>query len=420
MGWNSFDCWGSSVTEAQMRANADVFAKRLKPAGYEYVVLDYCWSHPSPGAVENPNQSEAFEPRLAMDDFGRLLPALERFPSAAHDAGLKPLADCLHAMGLKFGLHIMRGIPRQAVADNTPIEGTHYHAKDIVRPDATCSWLNHMVGIDATTDAGQAYYDSIMRLYAHWGVDYIKADDMLFSEPSGYSAGEIEAVRKAIDRCGRPMLLSLSPGRAPIEQAEHLRNNANLWRMSQDFWDRWSDIEHMVELCNAWSPHVGNGCWPDADMLPLGPISLHGPYGEPRTSRFTPDEIKTLMTLWCVFRSPLMMGGHLPDTDEATLQAITNPRVLHVHKHGRSPRMVRHQQQKVVWQSNAEHAGRYVALMNLANTTQAVEATWMQLQLTGPHTAHDLWTNTPMGTQHKSIQATLAPHASTLIELKPA
>jgi hypothetical protein len=131
MGWNSYNCYGATVNEAEVKANADMMAIHLMDYGWEYVVIDYCWFYPNVGALNNPPQSKDFEPKLAMDKYGRLLPALDRFPSAANGKGFKPLADYVHSKGLKFGIHQMRGIPRQAVAWKTPVLGTDANASDI-------------------------------------------------------------------------------------------------------------------------------------------------------------------------------------------------------------------------------------------------------------------------------------------------
>ncbi len=90
MGWNSFDCYGSAITEAEFRANVDYLATHLKPHGWEYAVIDFCWSHPAPGACHNPHQGPGFTPMLHTDRWGRLMPAVGRFPSAAGGLGFKP------------------------------------------------------------------------------------------------------------------------------------------------------------------------------------------------------------------------------------------------------------------------------------------------------------------------------------------
>jgi hypothetical protein len=193
MGWNSWDCYGPSVTEAEVKVNADYMAAHLARFGWQYIVVDIQWSEPQAGAHGYRADAE-----LAMDEYGRLVPALNRFPSAAGGQGFKPLADYVHGKGLKFGLHIMRGIPRAAVARELPIFGSKLRAHEVADKTSLCAWLADMYGVDTSKPGGQDYYDSILALYASWGVDYIKADDM----SSPYHAGEIEALSRAIARCG--------------------------------------------------------------------------------------------------------------------------------------------------------------------------------------------------------------------------
>ena len=224
MGWNSYDCYGASVNEDEVKANADMMAAHLKEYGWEYVVIDYCWFFPFSGAMGNPPQNAEFKPALAMDQYGRLLPATDKFPSAAGGKGFKPLADYVHSKGLKFGIHVMRGIPRQAVANNSTVYGTSYKAGDIADQNRICRWLNSMYGVDCGKKGAQEYYNSIINLYAGWVVDYIKVDDI--SKP--YSKPEIEAIHSAINKCGRKIVLSLSPGATPPDQANHVRDRKSV------------------------------------------------------------------------------------------------------------------------------------------------------------------------------------------------
>ena len=207
MGWNSYDAFGDCVVESEVLSNAVWMQKNLLPLGWDTIVVDFRWydSLADGVRVQNPEGD-------TLDEFGRMTPAPNRFPSAANGDGFKNLAAQLHAMGLKFGIHIMRGIPRKAVEQNLPIADSKFTAAQAALPEAdpnrTCVWNSDMFGVDATTEAGRAWYASIAKQYAAWGVDYIKVDDL--SEP--YSAREIEAVRRAIDRCGRPIVFSTSPG----------------------------------------------------------------------------------------------------------------------------------------------------------------------------------------------------------------
>lgn len=269
LGWNSWDCYGAAVREEEVKGNADYMAEHLKPYGWEYVVVDIQWYEP--GAV-----SSIYRPfvPLEMDEYSRLIPAVNRFPSSEEGKGFKPLADYVHNLGLKFGIHIMRGIPRQAVHANTPILGTNVGARDIAHPNSICPWNTDMYGVDASKEGAQEYYNSLFQLYAEWGVDFVKVDDIAASRLYHIHNEEIELIRKAIDHSGRDMVLSLSPGPAPLEYAETLKLNANMWRMTDDFWDQWNLLYGMFERCEKWSEHSAPGHWPDCDMLPLGHIGI--------------------------------------------------------------------------------------------------------------------------------------------------
>ena len=354
MGWNSWDCFATTVTEAQAKAEADAMAARLKAHGWQYVVVDIQWYEP--GA--NGFAYRAGAP-LEMDAFGRLLPAPNRFPSARGGAGFRPLADYVHGLGLKFGIHLMRGIPREAVARNLPVAGTPFRARDIANPADTCPWNPDMFGVDMTKPGAQAYYDSVFALIASWGVDFVKVDDL--SRPYWAHRAEIEAIRRAIDRAGRPIVLSLSPGETPLDAAAHVAAHANLWRISDDFWDSWPALREQFGRLARWNPHRRPGAWPDADMLPLGTLAL----GE-RTTNFTPEEQTTLLTLWSIARSPLMLGADLTRLDDATLALVTNDEVLAVNQRSAGNRPCLNRDDWVAWTADAPGTpDRYLAVFNL-------------------------------------------------------
>ncbi|AWB43082.1 alpha-galactosidase [Paenibacillus sp. CAA11] len=389
LGWNSWDCYGASVTEEEVRGNAEYMARNLKEYGWEYVVVDIQWYEP--GA--NSSRYRPFVP-LEMDEHSRLIPASCRFPSAADGQGFKPLADYVHDLGLKFGIHIMRGIPRQAVHANTAIKGTRVRARDIAHPNSICPWNTDMYGVDPQAEGAQAYYDSLFELYAQWGVDFVKVDDIADSRLYGYHAGEVELIRKAIDRCGREMVLSLSPGPAHLDQAEHLAEHANMWRMTDDYWDYWELLKGMFERCEKWYPHVGPGHFPDCDMLPLGHLGIRSvDGGGDRFTRFTPEEQVTMMTLWCIFKSPLMFGGELRDNDAWTLSLLTNRDVLEVNKRGMEPRPLVREEDFTAWISRGKDGSRYVAVFNLGDEPIIRELPLPLIEQNGfiCRTAKELW-----------------------------
>ena len=262
MGWNSWDCFATTVTEEQTKAQADFMAAKLKRHGWQYIVVDIQWYEPN--AKDHGYRKDAV---LVMDAYGRLQPAQNRFPSAADGKGFKALSSYVHDLGLKFGVHLMRGIPKQAVEKNLPILGTSLHAQDIADRVHVCPWNPDMFGVDMSKPGAQEYYNSVFAQFAEWGIDYVKVDDL--SRPYFQNLPEVEAIRKAIDKTGRPMVLSLSPGATDIKAAAHVGAHANLWRISDDFWDRWLSLKDQFGRLAQWNPHRIPGAWPDADMLPL-------------------------------------------------------------------------------------------------------------------------------------------------------
>lgn len=362
LGWNSWDCFGTTVTEQQVKEQADAMAKYLLPSGYKYLTVDIQWYEPEA-------KGHAYDPKatLTMDEYGRLTPGLKKFPSAANGIGFKALADYVHSKGLKFGIHIMRGIPRQAVEKNTPVFGTAVKAQDIAIKTSTCAWNPDMYGVDATKPEGQAYYNSIVQMYADWGVDFIKCDDI--SRPyDNVQQAEIEALRKAIDKTGHPIILSLSPGATPVKMGEHVMNHANMWRITDDFWDRWGLLLAMFERLDAWTPYRGAGHFPDADMLPIGIVEFKRP------TNFSKNEQYTLMSLWAIGRSPLIFGGDMTKLDDFTKEMLTNPEMLKVNQHSTNNRQVSRDKNLVVWTADVPGSkDKYVALFNAQSKGENVD-----------------------------------------------
>ncbi|MDR2547550.1 MAG: glycoside hydrolase family 27 protein [Lachnospiraceae bacterium] len=414
MGWNSWDCYAATVNEEQLLGNAAYMAKHMKQHGWEYIVCDIQWSDPLAG-------TEAMEYRpfaaLEMDDFSRLMPARSRFPSTEDGGGFTTIAAKIHEMGLKFGIHIMRGIPRQAAHHQTPIMGGEWTADEIADPFSICKWNSDMYGLKAGHPGAQVYYNSLFSLYASWGVDFVKVDDIANTNiwpQNPYSAQyEIEMMRKAIDSCGREMVLSLSPGPAPIAHARHLGQNADMWRMTDDFWDRWDLLKDMFARCEVWQTHVGDGGWPDCDMLPLGRIGIG--HRDDRRSRFTRDEQQTMMTLWSIFRSPLMMGGEMRDNDEWTLSLLTNDEVLAVNKCENRAWQIARDDSQAIW-ANRDGKTVYLALFNLSDEEKRVSCPLAEVVM-WEASVRNLWEHTDEGIHKREISYFLRPHASVLLRL---
>ena len=414
MGWNSWDSYGTTVTESDFKNNVQWFAEHLKSFGWKYVTVDMEWFVTNPIPEGNSKNSQ-----FQLDGYGRYVPALNRFPSAANDEGFRPIADYVHALGLKFGIHILRGIPKSAVEKNLPIEGSAFHAADAADTADLCPWNPDDYGLDASKPAAQAYYDSIARLYAGWGVDFIKVD-CISSRP--YKGDEIRMLSSALRKTGRPMVLSLSPGAAPLEKTEEMRKYAELWRISDDIWDLWhSTVEYPQGLGDQfarvakWAPLVEPGHWPDADMLPLGYLGPAPGWGKARQTRFTHDEQRTLLTLWSMFRSPLMIGANLTSSDAWTTSLLTNAEVIAVDQHSTDNRPVITTETAVVWSARAGTGEeRYLAVFNLRDAEQKIHYEWKDLGLAATkYSLRDLWEHKELGSAD-SLSVTLPAHGCAL------
>jgi hypothetical protein len=414
MGWNSHNSFGAGVTEKEVLDNAGFMEAHLKSFGWQYVVIDYCWYYPYPAAINDPAQADGFQPRLTMDKYGRLLPAVDRFPSAGKNKGFKPLADKIHSKGLKFGIHLMRGIPRQAVAANTRIKGSKYRAKDIADSTSTCTWLNHMYGVDMDKPGAQEYYNSLFKLYARWGVDFVKVDDI--SSPFGEK--EIIAIRKAITNCGRPMVLSLSPGETPVKEAAVVKEYADMWRVSTDFRDNWDALQNMFGLLHKWESHIGNGHFPDADALNIGLLSRRGTSGEPHQSLLSRNELVTMMTLWSIARSPLMYGGDLSMIRSFELKLLQNKSILAVNQNSENNRQMFRNEEQIAWVADVPGSDdKYLAVFNLNDRNQLIHIDLKEIGFSGTCTVTDLWTGDRLGIFESGMRPEVLPHGARLLRI---
>ncbi len=414
MGWNSWDAYGTTVTENEVRANAEFMAKNLKQYGWEYIVVDIQWYEPN--AQAGGYRKDAL---LDMDEYGRLIPSVNRFPSSAGGKGFKPLADYVHSLGLKFGIHILRGVPRLAAKRKLPILGTKRKANDIDDTKDICAWNTDMYGIKMKEKGAQEYYDSIAQLYAEWGVDFIKADDMT----APYHEAEIAALSRSIKKTSRPMVLSLSPGESPIEKVAHLKANAQMWRISGDFWDKWDDLKKQFERTAKWAKHSQSGYWPDADMLPLGRIGIRAEVLPDRQTRFTKNEQVTMMTLWSIFRSPLMFGGDMPSNDAWTLSLLTNEKVIAVNQSAQNSRELFNRGDEIGWTADVPDSDdKYLALFNIGDTSAAnfkLDCGEVGI-VTARCTVMDLWKKTPTSAAASSITAKVNIHGAVLYRIAPS
>ncbi len=419
MGWNSWDGYGNTINESQFRANARWVAAHLKASGWKYVTVDMEWFVANPAADGN---SRTFQ--HSLDVHGRYIPAVNRFPSAANGAGFKPLADYVHSLGLRFGIHILRGIPRHAVVNNIPIADSAYSAPHGADISDTCPWNFDNFGTLSSQPAAQAYYDSIAKLYAGWGVDLIKVD-CISSHP--YKGDDIRMIRQALDKAGRPIVLSLSPGPAPVEKLDEMRQYAQMWRVSDDIWDIWHNdadfpkgLGDQFRYVAKWAGKAQPGHWPDADMLPLGYLGPSPGWGKPRPTRLTHDEQRMLMTLWVMFPSPLMVGGDLTVADAWELSLLTNQEVIDVDQHSTGNHPVINTDKTAVWLAKAEaNESQYLAVFNLTESKAEFRYEWKDLEMgQGPYKLRDLWGHKNLAPA-AALMVTLPPHGSVLYRASP-
>jgi alpha-galactosidase len=420
MGWNSWDGYGTTINESQFRANAKWMAEHMKAFGWQYVTVDMEWFVANPTSDGN---SRTFQ--YSLDPNGRYTPAVNRFPSAANGAGFKPLADYVHSLGLRFGIHILRGIPKQAVVNKIPIADSTFSAADGADASDTCPWNYDNFGTRPDQPAAQAYYDSIAKLYAGWGVDLIKVD-CISSHP--YKGDDIRMIRQALDKAGRPIVLSLSPGPAPVEKLDEMRQYAQMWRISDDIWDIWhNDADYPKGLGDQfgyvakWAGKGQPGHWPDADMLPFGYLGPAAGWGKSRHTRLTRDEQRMLVTLWVIFPSPLMVGGDLTAADAWELSLLTNPEVIAVDQHSSGNHPVVNTDKVAIWLAKAESGNsQYLAIFNLTESKTEMTYEWKDLELReGAYEMRDLWEHKNLGPA-SALKLTLPAHGCMLHRVSAA
>ena len=387
MGWNSWDCFGGSVTEDEVLANARFLHDHLLVHGWDTVVVDIQWYEDAPGDHD-------YNPRAdpVLDPWGRQHPGVRRFPSSAAGAGFGPLARTIHQLGLRFGVHVMRGVPRAAVERRLPVLGTPWTCDQIADTNDVCAWNPDNFGLRHDHPGAQAWYDAQVALFSDWEVDFIKLDDVLYP----FAEADIEAYATAIARSGRAIELSLSPGRElSLAHQDVLERCATMWRISDDLWDRWPDVVEQFQRLARWSASGVRTGFPDGDMLPLGRLAVRAHVGVERDSELTLEEQRTLLSLWCIARSPLFLGGHLPDTRDETLALLTNDDILGLLA-GSGGREIMRDHDLVVWAADHADGERTVAVFWLGDgaTRHTLRRADVGLDAGG---VRDLWRGEPLG-----------------------
>ena len=418
MGWNSWDSYGLRIDEQQFRDNVRAMAAKLKPSGYTYAVIDEGWYMANPEDRPKPELL-----KYEFDRTGRFIPVTTRFPSAlqnSQNTGFEQLGKWVHSQGLKFGIHVIRGIPRESVSRNLPIEGTSFKARDAADVTDACPWDPTSWGIKDNA-AGQAWYDSLLHQYAKWGVDFLKVD-CIADHP--YKGSEIRQIATAIRNSGRDVVLSLSPGPTAIEHQAEVAGLSQMWRMSNDIWDVWQGrgwpigVRDQFENAARWAQYAKPGNWPDADMLPVGELRPYPDVGPgPRHTRLTAAEQQTLLSLWAMARSPLIVGANLTLLDKDTLGLLTNAAILRIDQTATASRQVLSEGNLVVWTADLPGNGHALAAFNLGEQAMALDRAWPDFALAGTQSVvQNAWTGERLQASAR-VTTTLEPHASIVLML---
>jgi alpha-galactosidase len=414
MGWNSYDSFGASVTEQDMLEQGDAVRALLQPFGWNHVVIDYRW----------------YEGGQPIDANGRYLPNTGKYPSATGSMGFRSLADQIHAKGLKFGIHIMRGVPRKSYDANLPIAGSSYTTRQAGNPNDPCPWDQHMWGASGDAAAVQAWYDALMDQYASWGVDFIKIDDMLNNSTRRYHQAEADAIHRAVGKTGRSIMLSFSPGPDDpswlTSSVGNLNTNASMWRVVNDFWDfnALTDLPGVFRAASTWQAVTGlvPGHWPDLDMLPLGYLGPRNEWHASGQTTFTRNEQVSIMTLWSMLPSPLMYGGnpaHL-SSDAWTLALLTNEEVLAVNQdvlaeRGRRTAMGSNE----MWVRDLSGGRKAVAFFNRGAQDAMMSASFTQIGVTGMQVIRDLWRRMDVTATNDTLTASVPGRGALLYTVSP-
>jgi len=420
-GWNSYDYFGGDINEAEFLANAEYMAQHLKPFGWRYAVIDIAW-HTDAGTSGPTDEG--------VDPNGRVRPSPRKFPSSRSGdtrLGFKPLADRVHQLGLQFGLHIMPGVNRLSIERGDKVLGTNTPVADIALPNEfneLSPGTLHYLKPDHPDS--QTYYDSLFQQYAEWGVDFIKADGPGFP----YRPREVEMLDTARRRCGRPIVLSTSAGCTQYSaHMNHRQRHCEMSRISEDFWDRWPQLECMFDNFRAWRGNSGPGHWADGDMLPLGRIGArhHAVNSPERPTRFTTHEQQTLLTLYSIAQSPLMLGGDLCQNTADDLALITNPDVLAVNEWGRDGHEIYRDchHSAVVWKArmtpDKTHWAHALAVFNFhPGLTRQIPIPWSETGLPARATVRDLWAWRDLGPASENFIVEVPPHGARLFGIRPA
>ena len=402
MGWSSWSAFGSFPTESRIQTQAQALARMLKSHGYMYVNLDDYWY---------------LDPATTVDQFGRWVADPQKFPD-----GIESLSAYVHGLGLKFGIYLNPGIPVAAVQQNTPIEGTKYHARDIAdtgRYETSFSFgKNVQYVIDYSKPGAQAFINSWAHLLAQWNIDFLKLDGVRSRNSTpGQVSSTIRAWSLALKQLARPIYFDLS-GKFNVAQASLLRVSANGWRIDDDIECytscagrvSWQHVLMRFKDVPLWVKWAGPGGWNDLDSLDIGNGGRDG---------LSDDERQSYMTLWVISAAPLYIGDDLNALDDYGLKLLTNDEVININRQGAAAIPLNTTTQQQVWRAKEADGSFVVALFNLGDSPATVSVKWSALGFKLPAMVRNLWSHTDLGVYGDGFSVKLNTHASMLLKLMP-
>lgn len=434
MGWNSFDSYGVYLHENAALANIDAMAEKLKPHGYDFFVVDNGWfgEYELQQGTIFPAEKHASD--LHLNEYGYFLPSKCYFPN-----GFESLEERCRMHGLKFGVHLMRGIPRKAYELNLPIKGTNYTARDvaITDPKLNCKWCTYCYGVNMDHPGGQAWYDGLIQHISDLGIDFIKYDDIV-----PYPR-EIEGVARAIRKTGKPIVLSLSPGGKVDPNAIESFRMANMLRVTHDIWDEQKDIDACFDAWRKWQGCEQPGFWIDMDMIPFGQLQLMSPpskdqsktlmdkgdialagKGVHRWCQLTQAQKQTFIALRALAASPLMVGGDLATIDEHSLSLVTNSQMLACNQNGVMGKCLFQRDGVEVWQAlkKGQSDTGWVGIFNRSDKVQGLTITpeMLGIDLDLTLQVQDVWNDrTFLLSRAQSHLCEIEPHDVVFLAFKP-
>lgn len=404
LGWSSWSLTGGHVTgygkswmkASDIEAQSDAMHQKLQSFGYSYINLDAYWYQQSGSD-------------FAVDAFGRWTPDTTRFPNIA------AVGAHIHSNGQKFGLYLVPGIPKLAVSQNTPIQGTTCHAKDIVvQPLTSGNHFNNTYKIDYSKSCAQAYINSIASQLHGWGVDFLKFDGV--APGSGVAGFDTRADVKAYNQALNPyhIWLELSSS-VSISDISTWQQYANGWRVSGDIecysrcpgsFTAWSSVSSRFTIAPKWASFAGPGGWNDFDSVDVGNGSMDG---------LSQTERQTYMTLWAISAVPLYTGDDITKLDSYGLSLLTNNEVIAVDQAGKVATPLSQSSNLQVWRVRNSNGSYTVALFNLGSSTATVNVNWSSLGLSGAHNVRDLWAHKNLGSFSGSYSKSLPSHGTELL-----